>query len=526
MPRVSPVLLCQIYVLLALLAAAVIAPWPYWPPALGLLLAVLSAALRRPPPRFNIVINAAVLCLAPLPLAALLERLTALTVFATQITAVALTLPVIYLIDVNLRENNRRAPVPMKENEGRQTTPVFAALLGAAVSVMLIALAAGRPVLLLSGTALALYLLAMLIYIYVAVPRRPFAADAVRKRVLAGATETVPLHVDSRAPVSLYARLAAADTWVQVSPSQVVLSGGRNRFDVSLKPPLAGGTRPRITVSATDPRGLVRVTQALEPLYLHVIPRAEYAAWLARKYLEQTGSGVVAAAKLPPPANVSPARGSEYRESRTYQPGDRLKDIDWKHTLKLSQLIVREFQEVGDQAVIIAVNLAAPDAEAADKLAFNLIAAALTLAREHVPTALAAYNHESAVTSTAVLEPLEMLRRALSLVGEIRAVNLEGRCLEPADIARIRRNYEQLKRSDSEPARRLLNIIDFQRRSIEEAARGHPATLALTAVTRQVPAPAMILLVTASDDDAEALGVATARLARRKFTTVPVAIPR
>ncbi|HJX14035.1 MAG TPA: DUF58 domain-containing protein, partial [Dehalococcoidales bacterium] len=489
MPRVSLILLCQIYVPLALLAAAVVAPWPYWPLALGLLLAVLSAALRRPPPRFNIVVDTAALCLAPLPLAALLERLTALTALATQITAVALTLPVIYLIDINLRENNR-APVPMKEKEGRRTTPAFAALLGAAASVMLIALAAGRPVLLLAGAALALYLLALMIFFYAAVPRRPFTADEARKRVLAGATETVPLHVDSRAAVSLRARLAAADSWVQVSPSEIVLKGGRNRLHVSLTPPLAGGTRPRITVSATDPRGLVRVTQALEPLRLHVIPRAEYAAWLARKYLKQTDSGVVTAAKLPPPANVPPERGSEYRDSRAYQPGDRLKDIDWKHTLKLSQLIVREFQEVGDQAVIIAVNLAAPDAEAADKLAFNLITAALTLARENIPTALAAYNHERAVMSTAVLEPLEMLRRALSLVGEIRAVNLEGRYLEPADIARIRRNYERLKRSESEPARRLLNIIDFQRRSIEEAARGHPATLALTAVTRQVPAPA------------------------------------
>jgi len=55
----------------------------------------------------------------------------------------------------------------------------------------------------------------------------------------------------------------------------------------------------------------------------------------------------------------------EYFDSRSYQPGDLLKNIDWKHTLKLNQLIVKEYIEVGGQVAIIAVNLSVTDAEVA-----------------------------------------------------------------------------------------------------------------------------------------------------------------
>jgi uncharacterized protein (DUF58 family) len=223
-----------------------------------------------------------------------------------------------------------------------------------------------------------------------------------------------------------------------------------------------------------------------------------------------------------PQTVIKAKRGIEYRESRTYQPGDALRDIDWKHSLKLSQIIVKEYREANEHVAIIAANLSVADAEAADKMAFNLITAALTLARENIPTALTAYNHQSVLLSTPVIEPLDMLQKALSLVREITTVKFAGRHLEPTDIAKIRRNINKLKLIESEPARRLLDIFNFEHRSIEEAARSNPATLALTRTTKQVRPPAMILLISQLNHDAEALLVTAEKLARRKFTTVPV----
>jgi len=322
----------------------------------------------------------------------------------------------------------------------------------------------------------------------------------------------------------MHSHLSPADPWVKATPQRFILNSGKTRLDLSFTPPLAGQSCPQLQVSAIDPRGFIQINQLLEPLELHVIPRAKYAEWLARKYLEQTGTGIVAAATLPPKATMIPKRGVEYLDSRTYQPGDQLKNIDWKHTLKLSQLIVREYTETGEQAAIIAVNLSATDAEEADKLAFSLITVALTLARENIPTALAAYNHQSVILSTVVTDPSWILRQTLALVREITLVEFADRHLEPTDIAKIRRNITQLKQAESEPAQRLLGVLDFEYRALEEAAKNHPATTALLSATKQAPAPAMILLVSQLNHDAEAILVTAEKLSRRKFTTIPMVV--
>jgi uncharacterized protein (DUF58 family) len=289
-------------------------------------------------------------------------------------------------------------------------------------------------------------------------------------------------------------------------------------------PLLAGECSPRLNVAAADTRGFIRLSQTIEPLQLHVIPRARYAEWLANKYLEQSGGGSLTMTALSAKANALPRGRAEYFGSRAYQPGDPMKDIDWKHASKLNQLIVREYAETNDQTAILVVNLTAGDAEEADLLAFKTITAALTLAQQQIPTALAAYNHEGVFLIRGLTDPDDILRQALSLSREIKTARMTNRCLEPTDIARIRRNIALLRQADSEPARRLTEVLSFERRAIEEAAAEHPATLALTEVTELTPAPAMIFLISSLNHDAEAVLVTTEKLSRRSFTTVPVDI--
>lgn len=497
-------------------------PLSYLVLALVLLLAVLLTVIRPQTPGTNIVINLTVLFLAPLVLAPLLERLMPLPPAVAQIIAVVLVLPVLYRLDLNLRENVRHTAAFISGKGERHTTPVFVSLMVTAVAVMLLAPVVNRFVLLFAGIALLLYLQGTLIEVLLTIPRRPFATATLMRRIIVGTTGSTRLHLTSQTRNQMYSRLSFPVPWAQVTPSSVILNEGQTRLNLSFTPPLAGESRPQLQISALDPRGLIQINQTLEPLNLHIIPRAKYAAWLATKYLEQTTSGAMAAVNLQAQPFARPRRGIEYMESRTYQPGDTLRDIDWKHTLKLSQLIVREYQEAGEPAAIIAVNLAVADAGAADNLAFNLITVALTMARENIPTALAAYNHQSVVLNTGIIEPLEILRRALSLLREIMVVKFADRYLEPTDIAKIRRNIRQLQQTESEPARRLLDILNFEHRSIEQVARSHPATLALASATSRVPAPAMILLVSQLNHDTEAILVTAEKLARRMFTTLPI----
>lgn len=508
--------------MLVLLAATIMSALPYASLALVLLLVMLFSTLRSLPPRVNVVITVAVIFLTPLVLAPWLDRLTLLPLTTVQIISLAFILPVIYLLDDNLRQNARYTPKFMKGRTGRHTTPTYVSLFFSALVMMLLSPVVNNPVLLFVGITFFLYLLGVLIGILLTIPRLSLATPTMSKRIIAGTTANIPIYITNRASVKLHSQLSPTVPWVKAMPQRFTLNKGKTRLDLSFTPPLAGQSCLQLEISAIDPRGLIQINQLLQPLQLHVIPRAKYAEWLAEKYLEQTGAGVVAGATQPPKVITIPKRGVEYLDSRTYQPGDPLKDIDWKHTLKLSQFIVKEYIEAGEPAAIIAVNLSVTDAEAADKLAFNLITVALTLARESIPTALTAYTHQSVTLSTPITDPLDILRQALSLVKEITLVEFADRHLEPSDIAKIRRNIIQLKQAKSEPAQRLLSVLNFEHRALEEAARNHPATIALSAVTRQVVTPAMILLVSQLNHDAEAILVTAEKLSRRKFTTIPV----
>ena len=520
MNKLSAILLCQLYLLLVLLAVAIISALSYSLLALALLLVMLLVTLHPLPARTKIVITVAVIFLVPLVLAPLLNDLMLFPPATVPVISAVSILPAIYLLDDNLRQNTRQAAAFTRGRTGRHTTRVYLALFIATLVMLAASLVTSNPALLSAGVTFALYLLGILIRVLLTIPRLPINAPGIRKRVIAGTTADTSLDIVSRASVRLHALITPVDPWFEVTPQGFTLDKDKIKLNLSFTPPLSGPSHPQFQISVTDSRGFVQINQIIKPVELQVIPRARYAEWLATKYLEQTGTGTAAALSIE--AATMRKRGIEYLDSRTYQAGDRLKDIDWKHTAKLRQLITKEYIEAGEKAAIIAVNLSVTDTEAADKLAFNLITAALTLARESIPTALAAYNHQEVVHTTVVTDPTEILKQALSLVKDIISVEFSQRYLEPPDIARLRRNIAHLKQAKSKPAHRLLDMLNFEYRAIEQTARQHPATTALSLVTKQAPVPAIILLVSQLNHDTEAIMVTTEKLSRREFTTIPI----
>ncbi|MDD4858727.1 MAG: DUF58 domain-containing protein [Dehalococcoidales bacterium] len=518
----SLVRLCQSYSLFILLVAAILSPPPYLFLALVLFLGMTVLTLRPAAPRINIVASIFTIFLLPLAIAAILARMTGLTPFVIEIISAAALLPLIYLLDYHLRQSSSDFHAVIVVGAGRRVTTVYRALLTTTLAVVMIAVLLDIRVLLLTGTLFALYLMGTTINILMNIPRSPLAPTDVSLRVVAGATAKATMELGSRTNTLLYVSVQTDDDWVEITPQDFILNGHDVKLELSLTPPLAGPTHPLIRAVVTDARALMVVNQTLEPLDLHVIPQAQYAEWMARKYLEQSGAGEATDSESAPENIRLPHRGVEFLGSRTYQAGDPLRGIDWKHTIKLQQLIVREFAAAGGPPAIIAVNLSVSSAEEADNLAFNLLTAALTLTREHIPAALTAYNQHEVLLTTAITEPREILKRALALTRDITMTESPQQYLAKPDMARLRRNISELKRVESESAQRLLAMLDFEHRAIEEAALNHPATVALTTATRQVAAPAVILLVSQLNHDAEAILVNSEKLARRKYAVVPV----
>jgi len=516
--------ICQIYLLLVLLVATILSPLPYSPLALILLLVMLFIMVRPLKPRLKVAIMVAVIFLLPLLLEPLLWHYlpnTGLLLTGLQVLVAIAAIPAIYLLDCSLRQNAQDMTLA-HSIEGRQLTSIPKALFVSILAMLLASLFLNDRVLLFTSIIILLYLLVILIRVLYAIPRLPVDVPDIEKRVIAGSTAEVSLYAMSKASIRLRCLLSPVESWIKITPQSFILNRAKVELNLAITPPLAGPSHPKLQVSVMDSRGFIQVNQVIEPVKAQVIPRARYAEWLAMKYLETTGAGVTAAVTIPPEAVLKSRRGIDYFDSRGYQPGDELRNIDWKHTLKLSQLIIKEYIEAGKQSAIIAVNLSVTDVEEADKLAFDLLTTALTLAREMIPTALAVYNHQGVVLTTTITDSREILKQALLLVKDVTPVEFAHRYLQLPNIGKLRRNIAQLKQATSEPGQRLLSMLNFEYQAIEQAAKNHPATLALLQVAEHIPPPAIIVLVSQSNDDAEALLVTGEKLTRRGFTTLSI----
>ena len=504
--------------------------------AFVLLLVSLFAIFRLSPPRFRIVTALLTIALLPLllepalalylaielPLPTIQLPFIASALQPLELAAIIVTLPVLYLLGHYLGQNARNMPPPDNVS-GRHFTSVPLVLFLSALALLLTALAAGNAVLFCIGIVLLFYLLSILLRVLRAVSSAPpLDTTVLSKRIIAGNTATVTVETQNKTSLKLYCHVTAVEPWLKISPPSFSLGRVKMGLGVTLTPPLSGPSRPQFHISVTDPWGFMWLAQVATPLKLEVIPRAKYARWLAMKYLEKSITGTAADMGMPPEAVVVPRRGTEYMDSRSYQPGDRLKDIDWKHSLKLDELIVREFIEVGGETAIITADLSVSDADEADKLAFNLITTALTLARNRIPAALAAFNHERVIQTTAATNPDEILKQTIRLVGEINTQEFPERFLQPPDISRLKRNISRLKQSTSPAAQRLLGILDFEFQAVKATARAHPATLALSRVTRHLPPPATIVLVSQPTHNAEALLVTLENLTKGRYTILRV----
>ena len=448
-------------------------------------------------------------------------QVTALPLLTLQIIAAMLIIPVIYLLDYALQQN--ALDITLTHNiKGKHITPITKTVAVSVLVLLIISLIIDQRILLFTSLIVALYLLSTVIRAFQAIPERSLDIATIQKRIVAGTTADVSMYAVSRASVKLHCQLNPVDPWIKSTPQSFTLDGSEIEFNLSISPPLSGPSYPQFQVSAIEPRGLVQINQIVQPLEMHIIPRARYAEWLATKYLGHLGSGATVFTTRQPEGVLIPKKGTEYFGSRAFQSGDQLSKIDWRHTLKLQQLIIKEYTEAGKQAAIVAVNLSVTDAEQADKLAFDLITTALTLSRQAIPTALAAYTHQKVILTTAVNDPKDILIQALSLVKNINVVEFTHQCLQPASMNRLRRNITHLKRATSEPAKRLLNMLAFEYQAIEQAAKTHAATVALSRVVRRISPPAIILIVSQLSHDAEALLVTTDRLTPKGFTTLRI----
>jgi hypothetical protein len=510
MTRVTVKTIAKAYFVTVLLLAVLFSPLPQIGIALVLLATQIGSAYKPPKANLNLALVLGSVIFTPLALEALAGRLL----------AVIAIIPGILLLDKSLKEN---APSPIAPfmKIGRSPTTALKALITSLLLILAASIILVNFTLTLTAAILISYLGAALSYFFLKVPRMPFEESKTWNRVVVGEKANNKFQLKGKSALSLFVSLTSTTPWIQITPSNFELpTRTEKKVDLQFTPPLAGPSKLQVQALTLDSRGLIQTGQVLEPVDLHIIPRVKYAQWLANKYLEQTasGAGLTSLASSAMSSNV--AKSVEYYGSRQYQPGDRWKDLDWKHTYLFGELIVKEFSGAHGQTAILVADLTAKDAEEADKLAYNFVMSALTLADESLPTALAVYNHANVLAALQPMNPREVLKKTLELTEKIVMLDPSEKVLQSTELLRLKRSIGQLEQANSVPSQRLVEILKLEFEANQKTAMSQPAGQVLAKIVEAVSPPATLTVVSSLSRDDEALAVTLERLKEKGYNTV------
>ena len=438
--------------------------------------------------------------------------------------ALLITLPQVAVIDLKLRDIGR-ITLPDDGRRTRSITNIGMVIVGITTGILVIGLLVGSVTLLLACGIIIIYLLSIVLVIWRRLPAVPLIVEPLPLRAIAGREVKTELLLKRISQLNGMLFLKSPYPWFKVAPNAFIpLEASEIRIQGAVTPPLAGPAEIRLNACVIDPWGLSQVRFEISPVKLVVIPRARYADWLARKYLSGSRFG-----RLPLISNVGAIRslyglrqGIEFYGNRMYQPGDSLKNIDWKHSVKYNELVSREFFEIQGQPVILLINLVAGDAEETDKLAYNIIVASLSLAQDGIPAALAAYDDQGVILSTPSLAAQELTIRTLEIVKEIVTRENTAKSLNPPDVGRLRANIRRLTHAESQPAGVLRELLQIEFKSLSHNARSSPCTAALNEVMAKTNQQSTVLVISNQNHDAEALAFNLQALTMKGNTVISV----
>lgn len=513
-PSWSSVVFLKSYVAIALILAAIFSPLAL--SAVPILLLVLYLYLWRWP--ISAIINLLMDYFMFFTVAILL------TPVVGHLLSFLVSLPVVFLIHRGLEESAES--VTYRDTRyARSPTSICIALPLIAILLLGVSLLLGSLSLLLSCVAITIYFGILGVAVLRRLPSKPVEETQIEQRMVAGSEDRLQIKLTPKTKLCRLLFVESPYEWLKVSPNVLTLKGKELAIiEVSLSPTVSGPSIIKLKGTAIDRWGLVQTRFELEPIRLYVIPRARYAAWLAERYLAETKPGA-----LPLISNIGALkpiyglrRGIEYYGNRLYQPGDSLKNIDWKHSSKYNELITKEFAEFQGQAAIVLINLAVGDAEEADELAYKILVTAISLAQENIPAALAAYNHKGVKLTTAALQPRPLLLKSLEIAREMVTFINPVRYLNPPDVTRLRANMSRIRFAESEASKVLAQLLQIEYRNLHSNAMLNPATRALTEAFAKGNKQANILIISHRNHDAEALAFNAFSLARKGNAVIAV----
>jgi hypothetical protein len=504
----------KIYFCAMLIAAVIVSPLSHSLLAIVLLSCQLYLFWKRPLPLIALSLELLCVVLMPLTLNAVLPAYL----------STLLVLPALPIINRALAVTTTSQLFdPFVDNIGIST--VLKQIMVSLGLILLLSLITATYILSFTVAVLAIFLAMMVFYAYRMLSHPLNWQQDVELRLVAGDSKPLSIEIKNTTGRSLFMRVVGVEPWVRVIEQEFSLSGG-HLIEASVEPPLSGPSSVLLNVSIRDWLGLLQFGFVVDCAKLIVIPRATYSKWLASKYLEQGIGNMSGSALSLAVTSLSGPKGSgiEYHSSHMYSPGDNLNHIDWKHTSRFRELVVKKFQAMYGNAAVIMVNLTASSEDEADRITSNLVNSVLTLAQSSVNAALVAYNRREVVELTTIMSPNVLLRRVLQLIENVNLVQPSVRYLWPPDARKLEITRKQLANVDLKSAKKLLYLLDIESEAIKEYTSEHPLSIALSQISNVIAPPAMMIPITAFNHDAEVLSLLLPKLEKRGYRVFPVSI--
>jgi hypothetical protein len=434
-----------------------------------------------------------------------------------------ISLPALILITKSLQETAYSHSYRTSKY-ARSPTSIGVALPLIALLALCVSLLLGSMSLLWASITIIAYFGALGAFAVRKIPLKPVQEIQARQRMVAGTEGHLQIELIAQTKIGGTLFLESPYEWLKIDPSVLPLKGEKLTTEVSLSPISSGPSIVKIQAYAIDRWGLIQTKFELEPVRLYVIPRARYATWLARRYLAENRVGALPL--MASTGTIRPVfglrRGVEYYGSQLYQPGDSLKNIDWKHSLKYNELISKEYAEFHSQPAMVLINLAAGDSEEADKLIYNIITTAISLAQENIPAVLAAYDHERVKVTTEILEPRQLLIRSLEVAQEVAIFSNPFRYLGPPDVKQLKADINRVRFIEGKASSVLAQLLQLEYENLKNNARLNPASKALLIGLDKAGRHSNVVIVSQYNHDAEALSLYTYNLANKGSAVMSV----
>lgn len=310
----------------------------------------------------------------------------------------------------------------------------------------------------LSNIILTLYIVYTLVYGVKSTSLRAFTIESPSVvSVIAGHVKEFTTRISCKHKV--YVRFTCSEPVITINPREIQLYSTPVRVAVRVRPLLSGPGYASLKAYICDVRGVIERFTEITSIRLNVIPRARVARQLIFRALTHTTTGIISIES----SGIKPYRiGLEYLSSRLFLPGDNPRFIDWKKTVKLHKLYVKEFTAALEPPPIIALNLTVTSIEEADRLAFLLLTLIYTLTQRGISVSLLAYRGSEVKLFIKPRSKTDILRESLNIIEFIEVNSLASRISDARYLGF--REYSTVSQE----------LGEFKKRVIKVKAEKHP----------------------------------------------------